>query len=347
MHFSDGSKGNLRDLDNGQSSVGELAPNNKATSASGALIFDPHSNIKAPLYGVDDAFKPKYWNLTDILSLADTDSHSNASAQLDRRLATPYIPDFTHFTNAETSARQDGVPITLDFFGSQHQSPSSDPFVGMNTLESLTRYKQPYLLSHKQPIFKPPRAFLLKSTANGASPVTRAFIINTIRSYKGMLLSGHDLPPFIHPQSLSSCHHNAVQTLPQPLAVCASIVQMFKAKTNKNSDFIWSTVRTAQQTLLEEASSLGDWDVVAALQAIAIYFILRISEVDQDNMNFDVPLIQTMIVGCLLLLSPKQVDTEALANVISIRNLLRRPMVLVLSMDKFLLMGYQPGRIGL
>lgn len=35
---------------------------------------------------------------------------------------------------------------------------------------------------------------------------------------------------------------------------------------------------------------------VAALQAITIYFLLRISESDEEVTSFDVPLVQTMIV---------------------------------------------------
>ena len=40
----------------------------------------------------------------------------------------------------------------------------------------------------------------------------------------------------------------------------------------------------------------NDWDAVAALQAIATYFLLRLSETDDDATDFDIPLIRTMIV---------------------------------------------------
>lgn len=43
-------------------------------------------------------------------------------------------------------------------------------------------------------------------------------------------------------------------------------------------------------------SKYGDEDAVAALQAITMYFLLRISEDNEDVTNFDVPLIYTMIV---------------------------------------------------
>lgn len=40
---------------------------------------------------------------------------------------------------------------------------------------------------------------------------------------------------------------------------------------------------------------------MAALQAIGIYFILRVSEPDENNTNFDIPLIATMLVMVIML----------------------------------------------
>jgi hypothetical protein len=42
--------------------------------------------------------------------------------------------------------------------------------------------------------------------------------------------------------------------------------------------------------------SYSDWDAVAALQTICIYFLLRLSEKNDDATDFDVPLIRTMMV---------------------------------------------------
>jgi hypothetical protein len=38
-------------------------------------------------------------------------------------------------------------------------------------------------------------------------------------------------------------------------------------------------------------------NAVAALQAITIYMLLRLSEDDEDATDFDIPLIETMMVG--------------------------------------------------
>ena len=44
----------------------------------------------------------------------------------------------------------------------------------------------------------------------------------------------------------------------------------------------------------------NDWNAVAAIQAICIYFLLRLSETDSEATDFDIPLILTMKVRTIL-----------------------------------------------
>jgi hypothetical protein len=45
-----------------------------------------------------------------------------------------------------------------------------------------------------------------------------------------------------------------------------------------------------------QCSQYDDWTIVAGLQAITVYCLLRVAEQDDEHMNFDLPLIRTMIV---------------------------------------------------
>lgn len=45
-----------------------------------------------------------------------------------------------------------------------------------------------------------------------------------------------------------------------------------------------------------QCSQYDDWNAVAAFQAVTVYFLLRLSEVNEEATNFDFPLIYTMIV---------------------------------------------------
>jgi len=44
----------------------------------------------------------------------------------------------------------------------------------------------------------------------------------------------------------------------------------------------------------------NDWNAVAAIQAICIYFLLRLSETDSEATDFDIPLILTMRVRTIV-----------------------------------------------
>ena len=152
-----------------------------------------------------------------------------------------------------------------------------------------------------------PKAFSPREIGNVKSRLNRAYVIVSLRSYPEMLLSGETLPPFIHlsgsPSTLHIKRPDEIDTqpaLPGPLAICASVVQMFKTKNKGNASFVWSTVRQAQEKLAREVHSYSDLDTMAALQAITMYLILRVSEDENaDHVNFDVQLIQTMVKICL------------------------------------------------
>lgn len=298
-------KGDIVDF---QFSADQFLPNREPLSEGSTANFDFHSNFRTPSYYMDDACNPNYWNIDDVLNPIDVSLFSNTSAELDKSSAASSITQFSQSTAVETlnSSGPEGYIMTHPFphdILPQFPHPSSS--IRKDTVQPLPQYnhRQQILSPRNQPTFKPLKAFLPRLNPNPTSRLTRTLIINTLRSYLDMFLPGRNLPPFIHPHSynmasdyFSNAQYRTSQSLPQPLAICASIVQMFKAKTKDNSDFIWSTVRMAQERLSEEASSFDDWNVVAALQAMTIYFILRISEGDTDYMSFDVPLVQTMMV---------------------------------------------------
>ena len=147
------------------------------------------------------------------------------------------------------------------------------------------------------------RAFLPKKIDNIKSWLHRAYVLTILRSYPGIILSGRRLPPFIHPYCSMNTIRDSKQAerdtrsaLAGPLAICESIVQMFKARNKENNSFVWSTVRGAHEKLARELAFYNDWDTVAALQAVTVYFLLRISvEEDTEDEDLDIQLIRTMV----------------------------------------------------
>ncbi|KAH8684915.1 hypothetical protein BGZ60DRAFT_398670 [Tricladium varicosporioides] len=145
---------------------------------------------------------------------------------------------------------------------------------------------------------RPQKAFWPRKKGDSRFSLNRHFVLCTLRSYPHQILPGKSLPPFIHPQSLiNSTQEDGViqKSLPVSLAACAAIIQMCSVKDESNALFIWRAIRMEQERLSAECLKFDQAEAVAALQAVTAYFLLRLSEDNDNATTFDVPLIYTMI----------------------------------------------------
>lgn len=96
----------------------------------------------------------------------------------------------------------------------------------------------------------------LRSGPTG-SGLARAYCMSALRSYPGMLGGGR-LPPFIHfqPQAREFLEYinSVVEELPEPLAVCSSIMKMYVTRSSQNLKFIWRTIRTESRRIEDQVS---------------------------------------------------------------------------------------------
>lgn len=173
---------------------------------------------------------------------------------------------------------------------------------------------------YKPVVAKAPKAFRPRTVRDHQFSLGRRYLLCTLRSYPHMILPGKPLPPFIHPHFLTEVSGDGGVThtsLPRPLANCTAIMQMCSAKNESNVTFIWRAIRMEQERLSAEVRLLrlssrelletcrsnswqclgyDDVNAVAALQAITIYVLLRLSEGNDEATDFDIPLIYTMMV---------------------------------------------------
>ncbi|TGO55353.1 hypothetical protein BCON_0093g00260 [Botryotinia convoluta] len=149
----------------------------------------------------------------------------------------------------------------------------------------------PYYRLYNQPVPNAPKAFVIRKLSNNQFSLNRSYILCTLPTYPSMLLPSNDdgLPPFIHP------HFNSRKALPAPLATCAVLIQWISMKNEDNVLFIWGCIRMEIDRICAQYTTYNSEDSVAALHAITIYFLLRISEDNEKATNFDVPLISAMI----------------------------------------------------
>ena len=111
----------------------------------------------------------------------------------------------------------------------------------------------------------PPRRPAIVSTA--AKTLTYQVLRGQIKSYPKMMIDGVILPHFIHSrcvlrdQSIQDCVSDAGIhcCLPEPLAICASLMQMFFSKTDASSVFVQSKIHEEISRLHREVSFSGSW----------------------------------------------------------------------------------------
>lgn len=90
--------------------------------------------------------------------------------------------------------------------------------------------------------------------------LTTQILLGQLSSYPKMLSRGAKLPPFIYPQCVlnDQLPHDCIaangmhQCLPEPLANCASLVQMFYHRNSGNARFVWNAIYAEQRRLAKE-----------------------------------------------------------------------------------------------
>ncbi|KAK3686798.1 hypothetical protein LTR37_019431 [Vermiconidia calcicola] len=114
------------------------------------------------------------------------------------------------------------------------------------------------------------------------------------------MLQQNDLPPFIHPSLVSSDPGNHDM---EPLTNCMSLILMIRGGVRGNRKLFWRNVRQDCERLCAELN-LDKWQVLAAMQALLIYIVVRLDEGETDYNNFDSLLLKTVIVGLHTLVRP-------------------------------------------
>lgn len=90
------------------------------------------------------------------------------------------------------------------------------------------------------------RAIPTRNIVKTGSEMSVTFVRQILSSYPGMMLRRETFPPFIH--SSNFLHGQ----MPQSLANCMSIVQMFSTRTPASNGFVWRTIRMEQERLWVE-----------------------------------------------------------------------------------------------
>ncbi|KAI3332230.1 hypothetical protein HD806DRAFT_519010 [Xylariaceae sp. AK1471] len=114
-----------------------------------------------------------------------------------------------------------------------------------------------------------------------------------IESYPRMLIRGSRLPPFIYPQCVlnnrlshqCTAMNGSHQCLPEPLANCAVLTQMFYNRSSSNAQFVWKMIYDEQKRLYEQSHSFDDSMLLATIQALTIYLLIQAQDTESMAKN--------------------------------------------------------------
>ncbi|KAH8820199.1 hypothetical protein F5884DRAFT_763206 [Xylogone sp. PMI_703] len=127
-------------------------------------------------------------------------------------------------------------------------------------------------------------------------------VLGQLSAYPKMMVNGSHLPPFIYPRCtlnegvITECTENGKHhCLPEPLAICAGLVQMFYSRTAGNTGFVWKTIYAEQARLHREYEGYNSHELLDALQAITIYMLLQAYDSESINTNDAGSLVRTAL----------------------------------------------------
>ncbi|THX49672.1 hypothetical protein D6D08_09934 [Aureobasidium pullulans] len=100
-------------------------------------------------------------------------------------------------------------------------------------------------------------------------------------------------PPFIHAQSMLLHSDNDNM---EPLANCLSLMYMIGGNLRGSRKLFWKNVSMECERLREEHAKLNAWELLASMQALSIYLLVRLQEGETDYNNYDYLMLTTVIV---------------------------------------------------
>ncbi|KAF2711876.1 hypothetical protein K504DRAFT_428750 [Pleomassaria siparia CBS 279.74] len=95
-------------------------------------------------------------------------------------------------------------------------------------------------------------------------------------AFPKMMLRRQTFPPFIHPY-----WHWPV--LPEKLASCMSIAQLFEARNPDTAPFLWRVIDAEAQRFRDEIETMDVYHIQWACQALMIYIIMIVVDHDGDH----------------------------------------------------------------
>ncbi|TVY85788.1 hypothetical protein LAWI1_G008431, partial [Lachnellula willkommii] len=188
------------------------------------------------------------------------------------------IPDieFAEFLNMQTNDESVPYPSSGSSSLVCHSTPSTDP-------KEQHAHSAPNVSIPRSPT-RMVRSFILRPRLTTGAQSIANLILHTLKSYPLMMLRYNTLPPFIHPRLISS---DVEDDHMEPLSNCISLVHMISSGVKGSRNLFWKNVKLECEHICQEPVKLGDSGLLAAMQALSIYILIRLHEGETDYNNLD------------------------------------------------------------
>ncbi|KAI1455217.1 hypothetical protein F4805DRAFT_459960 [Annulohypoxylon moriforme] len=200
--------------------------------------------------------------------------------------------DYIEWDNANT-AFADFLNVQIDdsYFIQPSLGPDSTPSAG-HTTRAQQNLSPPNPSIPRSPSYSV-RSLVHRPKMQAGPQRIANLILRTLKSYPLMMLRDNTLPPFIHPGLVSSDIDN-VHT--EQMTNCMSLTHMISSGVQGSRKLFWKNVRMECERFAEEYLTLGKWELLAAMQALSIYVLIRLDEGETDYNNIDFILVKAVTV---------------------------------------------------
>ncbi|KAI0156878.1 hypothetical protein GGR57DRAFT_462593 [Xylariaceae sp. FL1272] len=119
-------------------------------------------------------------------------------------------------------------------------------------------------------------------------------VLGQVQDFPRRLIHGSRLPPFIHPQCALNnrlpreciAKNGSHQCFPEPLAICASLTQLFFSRSGGHStSYVWKLIYAEQKRLYSEHHTYDGPTLLASVQAMSLYMLLQAKDHETISRN--------------------------------------------------------------
>ncbi|KAF2491246.1 hypothetical protein BU16DRAFT_469008 [Lophium mytilinum] len=209
---------------------------------------------------------------------------------------------FTDLLNPQPNDEPVQYPSSSSSSLVRHSTPSNDQ--AARTRQAMPSFS---VSIPKSPTFAVRSLTQRKRITTGTQRIAN-LIFHTLKSYPLTMLRHNTLPPFIHPRLISSDEEDNHM---EPLTNCISLVHMISGGVRGSRKLFWKNVALECERLHEEHATLNKWGLLASMQALSIYILIRMHEGETDYNNFDILLLGTVAIIAKRLANMIQGDKES------------------------------------